>query len=176
MPADVSAVAYADVRDIMDSEFRQKLREVMPTGAEKDRLLEETGIDIEHDIDTVMAGLTGTDVTGPLVLMSGRFDAESYRSPGRQPRRHARNSTAASALLVGLTDASMSVRQARNSAVHRVSRPGPAGPRDAAALRRAIDVAASGQDVASNARDDALHFVRAGHRATPGWWARRRPR
>jgi len=48
----------------MDSQFRQKLHEVMPTGAEKDRLFAETGIDIERDIDTVVAGLTGGDSTG----------------------------------------------------------------------------------------------------------------
>ena len=77
VPADATALAYADVKDIMASEFRQKLREVMPTGDQKDRLLAETGIDIEHDIDSVLAGLGhgGTDPRGALILFRGRFDS-----------------------------------------------------------------------------------------------------
>lgn len=76
LPSDASAVAYADVKDIMASEFRQRLRESLPTGAEKDRLLEETGIDIEHDIDSVMAGLNhdARDPHNAVVLFRGRFD------------------------------------------------------------------------------------------------------
>lgn len=76
LPSDASAVAYADVKDIMASEFRQRLRESLPTGAEKDRLLAETGIDIEHDIDSVVAGLNH-DARSPhnaVVLFRGRFD------------------------------------------------------------------------------------------------------
>src|SRR3970040_1914348 len=57
LPSDSSAIAFADVSGIMNSEFREKLRQFIPTGAEKDRLLAETGIDIERDIDTVVAGL-----------------------------------------------------------------------------------------------------------------------
>jgi hypothetical protein len=76
LPADASAVAYADVRDIMASEFRQRLREMLPTGAEKDRLLADTGIDIERDIDSVVAGLGhgATGANGALVIFRGRFD------------------------------------------------------------------------------------------------------
>jgi len=76
LPADASAVAYADVRDIMASEFRQRLREMLPTGAEKDRLLAETGIDIERDIDAVVAGLRhgAPGANGGIILFRGRFD------------------------------------------------------------------------------------------------------
>lgn len=71
-----TAIAYADVRHIMDSQFRQRLRSVLPTGQEKDRLLAETGIDLEHDIDTVLAGLSpdGFAGGGSVVLVRGRFD------------------------------------------------------------------------------------------------------
>ena len=77
LPADSSAVAFADVRDIMDSEFRERLRQFIPTGDQKDRLLEETGIDIERDIDTVVAGLGagGGMHAAPVVILRGRFDA-----------------------------------------------------------------------------------------------------
>lgn len=76
MPSDLTALAFADVRAIMSSDFRQKLKQVLPTGDEKDRLQKEIGIDIEHDIDTVVAGFTGSDPTqgGAVVLVRGRFN------------------------------------------------------------------------------------------------------
>src|SRR4051812_10460588 len=55
VPADATVVAYANVRDIMSSEFRQKLRTVMPTGEGRNEFLEETGIDLERDVTSVVA-------------------------------------------------------------------------------------------------------------------------
>ncbi len=76
MAAGTSAVAYADVRHIMNSQFRQRLRSTLPTGQEQHKFLEETGIDIEHDIDTVLAGLSPAGVAsgGSVVFVRGRFD------------------------------------------------------------------------------------------------------
>jgi hypothetical protein len=76
LPPDSSAIAFADVDGIMNSAFRQKLRQILPAGAEKDRLLAETGIDIERDIDLVVASLgTGSGAPGPgVVILRGRFD------------------------------------------------------------------------------------------------------
>jgi hypothetical protein len=80
IPADSTAVAYADVRHIMASEFRQRLRAVLPDdkARAKHEFLTETGIDIERDIDTVMAGLTSEAMTagGPVVLLRGRFERD----------------------------------------------------------------------------------------------------
>src|ERR1043165_7332195 len=50
VPADSTIVGYANVRDIMNSEFQQKMRQVLPSGSERDQFQAETGIDIEHDI------------------------------------------------------------------------------------------------------------------------------
>ena len=76
VPADSTALAYADVRAIMASDFRQKLREALPTGDEKDRIHKEIGVDLEHDIDVVVAGFTGNDPSngGAVVLVRGRFN------------------------------------------------------------------------------------------------------
>ena len=51
LPSDSTVVAYANVRDIMNSQFRQRLREVMPnvTGEGRNEFLDETGIDLEHE-------------------------------------------------------------------------------------------------------------------------------
>ncbi|MEO7193012.1 MAG: hypothetical protein ABI051_18345 [Vicinamibacterales bacterium] len=75
LPADASTIAYADVQDIMNSGFRQKLHELFPAGQEKERMAAETGIDIERDIDTVVASMSGAGRERTLVLLRGRFDA-----------------------------------------------------------------------------------------------------
>lgn len=76
VPADATGVAYANVRQIMDSEFRQKVREALPTGGAKDQFFNETGIDIERDIQSVVAAAAGPGVPSeqPLVLIRGYFD------------------------------------------------------------------------------------------------------
>ena len=75
LPADVNGVAYANVTTIMNSQFTQRLRQVLPTGDEKTKLQAELGIDIERDIDSVVAGTVGfgPDEHG-LVLVRGRFN------------------------------------------------------------------------------------------------------
>lgn len=104
IPADVSAVGFADVRSIMDSEFRQKLRQVMPTGTEKDRMFQETGIDIERDIDTAVAGF-GNGPDSAVVVLRGRFNQarleELALSKGAQQQQHAGRT-----LLVGVAPSS----------------------------------------------------------------------
>lgn len=76
VPENVTAVAFADVRSVMNSEFSQRIREMMPTGEAKAELQEEIGLDIENDIDTVVAGFVGNDPSKPggIVLLRGRFD------------------------------------------------------------------------------------------------------
>jgi hypothetical protein len=69
------AVAYADVRGIMDSQFRQQLRQVMPSGEDKEKLQQEIGLDLERDVDSVVAGMaTGPfNSQGAVALVRGRF-------------------------------------------------------------------------------------------------------
>src|SRR5262245_49662627 len=54
VPSDAAVVAYADVREIMGSEVRQRIRQALPPGAgdEGQRQFQEaTGIDIQADSD-----------------------------------------------------------------------------------------------------------------------------
>jgi hypothetical protein len=76
MPADLGVVGYADVRAVMNSEFRQRVKQMLPTGEEIDRLKTEIGIDVEHDIDSVVAGFStaGPDQHGAIALLRGRFN------------------------------------------------------------------------------------------------------
>lgn len=75
LPADSAVVGYANVREVMNSEFRQKMLAIIPAGEERNEFLQHTGIDIEHDIDTVVAASTvGSPAMSGLVLVRGRFN------------------------------------------------------------------------------------------------------
>src|SRR6187455_461201 len=76
VPADATAVAFANVGAIMASDFRQKLRQVLPTGEELAKFRDELGVDIERDIDTVTAAYLGGQSTpeSGVVIVRGRFN------------------------------------------------------------------------------------------------------
>lgn len=80
VPEDAVVVAYADVRQVMTSELRQRLRQ-LPGQSDEGRkeFSDKTGIDIERDIDTIVASCGPTVAAGDnssgLLLARGRFDA-----------------------------------------------------------------------------------------------------
>src|SRR5713101_9034853 len=56
VPRDASIIAYANVREVMNSELRQRVRHALPGQENGQRQLEnETGINVETDIDSVVA-------------------------------------------------------------------------------------------------------------------------
>ena len=56
VPADAAVVAYANVRDVMNSQMRQRLRQFEGmTDEGRSEFKDKTGIDIEQDIDHVVA-------------------------------------------------------------------------------------------------------------------------
>jgi hypothetical protein len=82
VPAEAAVVAYADVRNVMNSEFRQRFRRLEPSTRERDEFEQATGLDIERDIDSVVAAFipeAGASQSHPersgLVLARGRFEA-----------------------------------------------------------------------------------------------------
>jgi hypothetical protein len=80
VPADASLVAYANVRQIMDSEFRERFRQFEPDTQERDEFEAKTGVNIDSDINSVVAVLTPDAVqsttphNGMLLLARGRFE------------------------------------------------------------------------------------------------------
>src|SRR3954471_21278704 len=58
VPADSAVVAYANVREVMDSQLRLRLKTVMPDEKGQQEFQAQTGIDIERDIDYVVAAMT----------------------------------------------------------------------------------------------------------------------
>lgn len=57
VPSNAAVVAYANVREVMNSEFRQRFRQLEPTSQERDEFERKTGINIDTDIDTIVAAV-----------------------------------------------------------------------------------------------------------------------
>ena len=77
VPRDAAIVAYADVREIMTSEVRQRIRRAVPLpGRGQAQFQDQTGINIESDIDRVVASLQplADGTTASLVIARGRFN------------------------------------------------------------------------------------------------------
>ncbi len=78
IPADATVVAYANVRDVMNSELRQRVRQMRPDEGRQDDFQQKTGIDIERDIDEVVAavgaGSGEREAENPLIIARGRFN------------------------------------------------------------------------------------------------------
>ena len=86
IPADASVVAYADVQAIMKSELRQRLKAAMPIQQQgQEEFQRHTGIDIENDIDYIVAALTGdSPETGGLIVAKGRFNSTQLEALARE--------------------------------------------------------------------------------------------
>lgn len=81
VPANASLVAYADVRDIMTSDLRRRVRSALPMKEDGHQEFQtQTGINIETDIEHVVVAVVPTgEETGrmpgaPIVLARGQFD------------------------------------------------------------------------------------------------------
>jgi hypothetical protein len=176
IPSGAAAVAYADVHAIMSSEFRQKLRQVLPSGEAKDQMLAETGIDLERDIDTVVAGFQpGADGASPgrgaIVLVRGRFNSPMIET---QAVNHgATVDTYREVRMVTFRDGQMTSGDMPSGQVNGANggiaflEPDLLGLGSTDALKRAIDTAADHQDVTKNA--DMLKFVNDNYGVTNAW-------
>ena len=76
LPQDSALVAFANVRDVMDSELRQKLLPLRPDDTNaSDDFETKTGISVERDVDVVVASFARTgENERPLIVARGRFD------------------------------------------------------------------------------------------------------
>ena len=80
IPHDATVIAFANVQDVMNSQLRQKLLQALPMHeAGQKEFQNQTGINIETDIDRIVASLnpdpSNNNVPGQgLVLARGRFD------------------------------------------------------------------------------------------------------
>jgi hypothetical protein len=82
VPRDAAVLAFVNVQDVMNSELRRRMKESLPMSENGQREFEtQTGINIESDIDRVVACLgAGAGIAVPqsemsgMVIATGRFD------------------------------------------------------------------------------------------------------
>jgi hypothetical protein len=90
VPRNATVVAYANVGEIMASDLRQRLRRAIPIHEDGQKELEErTGINIETDIDRIIACLNPDpeSTSGPgagMVVARGRFNETKIESLMRE--------------------------------------------------------------------------------------------
>jgi len=85
VPADASVVAYANIREVMLSDVRERIRQIALDDIGQNELQSQFGLDIEHDIDHMLAFLS-PGVEGRLaglVLFRGRFDTTRLEGVAR---------------------------------------------------------------------------------------------
>ncbi len=97
VPRDASVIAFANVHEIMGSELRQKMRRAIPIQENgQQELQDQTGINLETDIDTIVAcmspdaGVNGMPGAG-MVLARGRFDETKIEALMREHGAHVDN-------------------------------------------------------------------------------------
>ena len=94
VPRDATVIAFANVQEVMTSELRQKLRHAVPMPEDgQQELQKQTGINIETDIDRVVACLypdrDSTNGHGAgMVLARGRFDETRIEALMREHGAH----------------------------------------------------------------------------------------
>lgn len=86
VPADAAVVAFANVRDVMDSDLRQKLKAVLPPdGKGREEFEAKTGINVERDIDHVLAALLPREGRqAGFAVLTGRFDNVKLEALARE--------------------------------------------------------------------------------------------
>jgi hypothetical protein len=94
VPRNASVIAFANVNEIMNSELRQKLHRVLPMQENgQQELQNQTGINLQTDVDTVVACLapdaSNTNSPGAgIVLARGRFDETKIEALMREHGAH----------------------------------------------------------------------------------------
>jgi hypothetical protein len=175
VPADSTVVAYADVRAIMDSELRARLKEAMPMHEQGQKeFQEQTGIDIERDIDYVVAAMSpkiGTPMDGGgLVVARGRFNDTLLEALARE-HGGAVEDYKGKRLIVApahLGEPNEPVQLSGKSVVLAFLEPGLVAVGDSATVKGAIDAQLTSHSITSN--DEMMQLV-ADIGATNNAWA-----
>lgn len=145
VPRDAGVVAFVDVRNVMDSELRRRLQQLRPEASDSghDEFEARTGINIETDVDSVVAAFTaGAGDDRALVLARGRFDEVRIEGSIRARGGQVADYNGKRLLTIAEDDHSMALSFVE---------PGLAAFGPAAAVQRAIDTkSGTGADVTAN--------------------------
>jgi hypothetical protein len=166
IPADAAVVAYADVHAVMTSQFRQKLHDAMPANERegRDELQQKTGIDIERDIQYVIAGL-GPQVTEPgtdgggLVIARGNFDTGRLEALAREHDGTVEQYRGLRLVIGAMGDhpREPGAKMHKGEGAMAFLEPGLVALGDVASVKRAIDAHNDGKSVSGN--DEMMRLV-----------------
>ncbi|HKT79577.1 MAG TPA: hypothetical protein VJP86_05120 [Vicinamibacterales bacterium] len=162
LPQNSHLVAHANVRRVVDSDLRQRLRTLIPMSGQGQReLLEQTGINIDTDIEEVLTSIAPLQQTasstnetpqmGPLALARGRFDVTRLENLMQEKGAQAETYKNVKLLLAPRhTDNNNPSRSPDDFAVAFIE-PDLAAIGSATLIRSAVDQRASGAGVTGNA-------------------------
>jgi hypothetical protein len=152
IPADAAVIAYADVNAIMGSELRQRIKQAVPMHEKgQEEFRRETGIDIERDIDYLVAAVTpGTH--SALLVAHGNFNATELAALAV-----AHGGTAETYQTKQLVSTSKEVHGQGQSLTLAFLEPGIVAIGDTASIKRAIDAQRTAASVRSN--DEIMTLV-----------------
>jgi hypothetical protein len=173
VPRNATMVAYVDVREVMASELRKRLRETLPDQSnEQQEFQKQTGINIETDIDHIVAyteqsGSTGNPTPG-MVLARGTFAEAKIEALMRE--HGARVEPYKDKRLIIMSGNSFLPKDPGNDASPpvMVSRPdlalsflqtGLAAFGNAELVRRAVDFGTGGDNLMAN--DDVMNLIKS---------------
>jgi hypothetical protein len=182
VPRDASVIAFANVREIMTSELRQKLRRALPMQENgQQELQNQTGINIESDIDTVVASLhpdpSSTNMPGAgMVLARGRFDEVKIESLMREHGAHVEDYNGKRVVVADTKDVADVVHGQPGSFALSFMEPGLAAIGSTRLIKSAIDLHKAGnnpqkglESVTGN--DELMNLVRSLDNGSANAWA-----
>jgi hypothetical protein len=186
VPRDAAVVAYADVQQVMASELRERLREAIPSPDGQNQFRDQTGINIETDIDRIVAFLdTKQDVTGGpgagLVLARGRFDAVRIESLMREHGAEVEDYKGVRMIVVDVSrrgdtadpaqpvDPPPAAPERRQPATFGLAflEPGLVAVGHAPLLRTAVDLQSAGESVTANG--ELMELIRSIENGNSAW-------
>jgi hypothetical protein len=177
VPADASVVAFADVKSIMASELRQRFKQSvpMPMGEEGQReFFEKTGIDIENDIDYVVAAASALPSNGNMhpsgvVVARGRFDIVKLEGLARDHGAQVQEYKGKRMLTLQHDSSNLEPTTQTTGTVGVLAflEPGLVALGDLSSVERAIDAQLSAQSITSN--NEMMDLVKDIEQSNNAW-------
>jgi hypothetical protein len=183
VPANASVVAYAHVKSIMDSELRQRFKQSVPVPMGEDaqrEFFEATGIDIENDIDYVVAATSTISDGGNMhpngvVVARGRFDTVKLEGLALEHGAQAQEYKGKRLLTLQHPTPALEVPVSGEPTVNTTTRtgvlaflePGLVALGDLSSVQAAIDAQLSAQSITSN--DEMMELVRDIEQTSNAW-------
>ena len=179
VPRDASVIAFANVHEIMTSELRQKLHHALPMQENgQQELQNQTGINLETDVDTVVACMHpettgGKNMPGAgMVLARGRFDEVKIESLMREHGAHVEDYSGKRMIVADLTELAKDITIGDSAHPHNASfslsfiEPGLAAIGNTQLIKSAIDLHKAGNNPQAGlesvtGNDELMNLVRS---------------